>query len=310
MQLFCLLMRVCFFYNGNSVKIFCVQSTLSSAQIEQFLARGFLKIEGAVARDVALEWGARGWNRIGADADDVATWTRERHHLPYENRFSVREHAPAAYEAAAQLAGADWNCPDWDWGDAFIFNLGDKSGAPWQAPADLERGWHSDGDFFQHYLDSPEQALLTIVLWTDVKPYGGATYLACDSVGVMARYLAAHPEGVAPNGFPFLELKNQCHDFEEATGRAGDVFLMHPLLLHSASRNQTRAQRIISNPVSYLKLPMNFNRENPANFSLVERAVLKGLGVEKYNFQPTGSRERIVPQREINERKMKARSVA
>lgn len=138
-----------------------------------------------------------------------------------------------------------------------------------------------------------------------MEPDGGGTFLACDSVGVMARYLADHPAGVAPNDFPFVELKNQCHDYEEATGRAGDVFLMHPLLLHSASRNATRAQRIISNPVSRLQAPMNFNRADASDFSLVERAILGGLGVEKFDFVPIGSREKIVPGRVLEQQKMK-----
>lgn len=144
--------------------MFRVQSFLSSSQIEQFLTRGFIKIEGAVERDVALEWGARGWARVDADPHDVSTWTKSPIHLPSRAPFSVRERAPAAYAAAAELAGAGWNCPDWQWGDGFIFNLGDDSGAPWQSPAEQERDWHCDGDFFRHFLDSPEQALLTIML--------------------------------------------------------------------------------------------------------------------------------------------------
>ena len=48
----------------------------------------------------------------------------------------------------------------------------------------------------------------------------------------------------------------------------------------------------------YLKEPMNFNRADPADFSLVELAVLKGLGVERLDFRPTAPRENIVPERD------------
>ena len=281
-------------WKSSKISFWMKNQILSAAQIEHFLARGFVKIEGAIERDVALNWGARGWARIGYDPDDATTWTKSPHHLPSRASFAVRENAPDADAAAAQLAGADWDNRDWDWGDGFIFNLGDASGARWQTPAQQQKGWHTDGDFFRHYLDSPEQALLTIVLWTDVAPHGGGTFLACDSVPLVARFLADHPAGVAPNDLPFEALKNQCRDFEEATGHAGDVFLMHPFLLHAASRNATRAQRIISNPVSHLSAPMNFNRPNPADFSVVERAILNGLGVEKLDFKPIGSRERGV----------------
>lgn len=276
--------------------------SLSSEQIEHFLRRGFIKIEEALPRDLALEWGARGWARIETDPDDVSTWRQTRHHLPAENFLSVRENAPTVWQATQQLLGADWN-HEWQWGDSFIFNLGDNGSHAWVAPQNLDKGWHKDGDFFRHFLDSPEQALLTIVLWTDVAAQSGGTFLACDSVPIVARYLAEHPEGVAPNDFPFTEMKRQCHDFEEATGRAGDVFLMHPFLLHTASLNQTRNQRIITNPPTSLSAPMNFSRANFADQSVVERAILNGLGVEEYDFKPTTSRQKIVPQRILNNRK-------
>ena len=279
---------------------------LTPAQIEHFLARGFIKIEGAIERDVALRWGATGWARLGYDPNDVSTWAQSKHHLPYQSGFLVRDHAPDMMRAARDLAGPGWNNPDWDWGNGFIFNLGDDSGKEWVAPQDWEVGWHKDGDFFRHFLDSPEQALLTIVLWSDIEPQSGGTFLACDSVPVVARFLAEHPEGIAPGGFPFADMKRQCRDFEEATGRAGDVFLMHPYLLHTASRNWTRHQRIIANPVTRLDAPMKFNRENSADQTPVERAVLRGLGVESYDFTPTHERERIVPQRELDQRKMLA----
>ena len=279
---------------------------LTPAQVEGFLRRGFIKLEGAVERDVALDWGARGWARIGTDPDDVSTWTQTRHHLPRENGFSVSEYAPNVLKAAHDLAATDWNDWEWDWGDGLIFNLGDDSGREWVAPENWDAGWHVDGDFFHHFLDSPEQALLTIVLWTDIEPEAGGTFLACDSVPLVARFLAEHPEGVAPGGFPSLEMKRQCHDFEEATGRAGDVFLMHPFMLHAASRNAKRHQRIISNPPTKLEAPMNFNRTNPADQSVVERAILRGLNVANYDFKPTGSRERIVPQRVLDQRKRQA----
>ena len=49
---------------------------------------------------------------------------------------------------------------------------------------------------------------------------------------------------------------------------------------------------------------MNFNRENPDDFSLVEKAVLKGLGVERLDFKPTRPRERVVPARVARQKKM------
>ncbi|MBW3623343.1 MAG: hypothetical protein KY468_08035 [Armatimonadetes bacterium] len=49
---------------------------------------------------------------------------------------------------------------------------------------------------------------------------------------------------------------------------------------------------------------MYFNRPDPAEFSAVERAVLRGLGVDRLDYRPTGQRERIVPERVRRQQQM------
>ena len=56
------------------------------------------------------------------------------------------------------------------WSDGFIINFGLGADQPWQPPSPEVSGWHKDGDFFRHFLDSPEQGLLTIVVWSDIYP--------------------------------------------------------------------------------------------------------------------------------------------
>jgi hypothetical protein len=58
-------------------------------------------------------------------------------------------------------------------------------------------------------------------------PKGGGTFVAADSVPVVARFLAGHPEGVLPGEFDYAGLIGQCRDFVEMTGQAGDVVLLH-----------------------------------------------------------------------------------
>ena len=66
--------------------------------------------------------------------------------------------------------------------------------------------------------------------------------------------------------------------FFEVTGNVGDVFILHPLMLHSASTNLHRDLRIITNAAVSLKEPFNFNRANPKDYSLVEQKTLRDLG--------------------------------
>ena len=139
--------------------------------------------------------------------------------MPTHQRWDVRAFAPPVWDAVCDLLGGEERIASpYTWGDGLIVNLREGADRPWDPPSPRVKGWHKDGDFFRHFLDSPEQGLLTLVLWTDVLPRGGATFVAADSVPVVARFLAERPEGVLPQEFPRQELIAQCHDFVEATG--------------------------------------------------------------------------------------------
>jgi hypothetical protein len=272
---------------------------LTPDQVAHFLDRGYVVLPQAFSPTVASEWVDRGFTRLGYDRHDPSTWKVPRIHMPQTKAVEVAEFAPNVWEAVCDLlGGADRVAGPYRWGDAFIFNFSNGRDRPWEPPSTKTAGWHKDGDWFRHFLDSPEQGLLSIVCWTDMVHQGGGTLVAPDSIGLMSKFLAAHPEGIHPVKAPWREVIDQCQDFVELTASAGDVVLLHPFMVHAIGQNVLGVERAITNPAVYLKEPMNFNRPDPADFSLVELAVLKGLGVERYDFQPTAPRERIVPERE------------
>lgn len=271
---------------------------LTDEQAEHFLEHGFVTLQGAFDVSAAQEWLDDAWIRFGYDRNDPGSWTEKRIHLSSRSKVDARTFAPAAWRAAMDLVGGEERVEQpWLWGDGFIANLGVGDDRPWQPPSAAVGGWHKDGDFFRHFLDSPEQGLLTFVLWTDMLHKGGGTFVAADSVPVVARFLAGHPEGVLPKQFDYAGLIGQCHDFVEMTGEAGDVVLLHPYTLHATSQNVLGVGRIITNPPLALREPMNFNRPNADDCSLVERAVLRGLGVDRLDFVPAAPRESVVPER-------------
>ena len=112
-----------------------------------------------------------------------------------------------------------------------------------------------------------------------------------DSVRVIARHLYEHPEGVGPRDFDYPALLQQCTRFVELTADFGDYVILHPFMLHASSNNKLRRPRFMTNPPILLKEPMNLNRENPQDFSLLERATLHYLGLERLDFQPQRPRE-------------------
>lgn len=149
--------------------------------------------------------------------------------------------------------------------------------------------------------------------------------IATDGIDLVANYLANHPEGVRPCGQAFvpsnsvaeepkddpgychhLDTIKQCSKFVELTGEVGDVVLLHPLMLHSASKNHLRCPRVITNPPVGLKHPFVFSREGEDDYSLVEKKTLKALGKMRYEFKPTTGRRRIVPARVAAQKQMEA----
>ena len=271
---------------------------LSDEDVESFLTTGMVCIRNAFTSEQGEQWSRDTFVRLGYDPHDPETWAQTRIHMPSLNHRPVKDFSPRAWGAICELCGGEDRIQQpAQWGDSFIVNLGAPEHAEtWQPPTANSPGWHKDGDFFRHFLDSPEQGLLTIILWSDVLPRGGATFVATDSVPVVARFMADKTEGTLPNSFGFKDLIAQCHQFIEATGKTGDVYLMHPYILHASSENALRLPRLITNPPIHLKEPMNFDRPD-GDYSMVERTVLNALGVERFPFTPTVPRERIIPER-------------
>ncbi|KAL4984085.1 hypothetical protein BDW68DRAFT_23763 [Aspergillus falconensis] len=294
------------------------QYTLTESQKDHFLQHGYVVIPNCFTREKALSWTKDVWIRLGYSATDKSTWTSERINMPHHREEAVRTFAPKAWAAICELCGGEDRISEefGNWRDSLIVNLGlrEYEGMESQDPRELDN-WHVDGDFFWHFLDSPEQALLVIPLFSDIEPRGGGTMICPEAMPLIARYLYEHPEGVSPYMVPRSEAQSQnpdvepglsfyksliekCTDFHEMTGKTGDVVLMHPLMLHSASKNILRNPRIITNPPVALKEPFNFDREDPSEYSLVEKKTLLALGRDRLKgWKITTERERIVPAR-------------
>lgn len=132
-----------------------------------------------------------------------------------------------------------------------------------------------------------------------------------------------HPEGVDPRMNPvgiseadryehltfFNQIVQDCspESFHEMTGKVGDVILLHPLMLHSASKNGLRNIRIITNPPVSLLEPFNFDRgTNEEEYNLVELKTIKDLGgMDKLRgWKITGERKEVIPPRVQMQAKM------
>jgi hypothetical protein len=284
-------------------------SVLSKQDIEQFVTRGFVTVHDCFSRELAADLTEKACERLYCKLDDPATWPSGRMRAPETRRIECAEFSPRAWQAACELVGGEERAlRPCTWGDGFIINFGREPEHDYHPPSSTIRAyenWHKDGDFFRHFLDSPEQGLLVVAVFNDIVPQGGGTSIACDSVGHIARFLAQHPEGLLPPELrrPAAEIIGRCTDFVELTGRVGDVVFLHPFMLHTRSLNTLPIARFIINPPVKLQEPMCFDRPDGA-YSPVERGVLRALGVERYSFTPAHPREAVVPERIALEKKL------
>ena len=244
---------------------------LSAAQLEAFGRDGFVTVTDAFPRDVALRCRDALWAKLDRDhgilREDAATWSKAP-----KGRVGLAESfggddlgapwaacwSPKLRSAIDQLCGAGrWVEPGLGWWVLSFPSLGPM--VNWGA----EGTWHVDGSHYTHTLDSPEIGLLPIFLFSDVQKEGGGTALAPGSHRAVARLLArAGDEGI--NGPRLSALARaavgEVHNPVETIGRAGDVLLAHPLLLHARSANlgnagDAGAVRFMCHPAVVLRAP-------------------------------------------------------
>jgi len=253
---------------------------LTPSQIEQFIEEGLVIVRGVTPRDVGLRIQKQLWAKLSPKPDDPSTWTERIVHLQESLKGPDVDAAYTARYVGAvnDLVGKDrWTLQKLlGWWPVTFPGFWEK---PWKPPTG---GWHVDGNFFHHHLNSREQGLLAIHLFSDIGPGDGGTAIILGSHLHAARVLAEHePEGLDASKIcqllqPYAAENH--HRAIEVQGEIGDVALMHPFMLHAFSPNTGTRPRIICNPCQSLNEPMNLRRQNPYDYSPVESAIIRGAG--------------------------------
>ncbi|KZO97766.1 hypothetical protein CALVIDRAFT_545037 [Calocera viscosa TUFC12733] len=254
---------------------------LTQEQRDFFLKHGWLKIPGAINKKYLDEWMKDLWIRLDYKEDDPSTWKEEYVKLPRHREVPAEEFAPDAWKACVELVGGEDRIDpvrERYMGDHFILNHGSEYWTTHDSPPEKTPGWHTDNDWYRQFLDSSGIALTLIHCFTDIEPRAGGTYLCEDGMTGVCKYLYDHPEGLeVPFDQLYTHIKD-CKEFLAVTAKAGDTFITHTYLPHTASKNHLRKPRVITNPHVTLKEPFNFNRPDPSDNSLVEQVILDRLG--------------------------------
>lgn len=284
--------------------------TLSPDDARHFVEKGYVVVHEAFSRTFADAVCQGAWDEMhrehGVDEHDPDTWANpfksRRGMLGYirtkgtDRRLPLKTDAPRAFQGQVDAIGGAERLPaggeSLAWRDAAIGNLGVPGGPGWEPPGPRQPGWHKDGWHFRHFLNSAEQGLVTVPIYSDIRPRSGGTFIATDSIRPVAELLARHPAGLHPDsvqggGYLIPGLIGQCSQFEELTGQAGDMILLHPYMLHRVSVNPSRRPRFIANMALVLAQPMRFHRPPEETYSLAELAVLRALRADSFDFVAT-----------------------
>jgi len=280
---------------------------LSSSDIEDFVENGYVVLRNGF--DPALAAHIREnelWTSLyrmhGIKKEDPSTWP---HHVGMRKVYFASDKLPAEEaDAGVEYVEKDWvnkvlnervlAAIDQLVGGRNRWHV-DRFGLGWWAvswpqpkPDNADWGadgaWHIDGAHFKHKINSAEQALLPIFIFSNIEPEDGGTALAAGSHVAVTKILS-EAEISAPDGIPGSQVSRAAaavpgalDNIIEACGQAGDVVLCHPFLLHARGinygQNGVESVRFISNPCVQFREEMNVGIEaDPEHQSPVERAV-------------------------------------
>ena len=104
--------------------------TLTEADVNHFVEKGHIILQDCFPRELAEEWRAFAFKRLGYDPDDPTTWKEPRIHMPSMNRVLIEDVAPRAWDAICDLLGGEdriispgGNNSKPGWSDGFIINF-------------------------------------------------------------------------------------------------------------------------------------------------------------------------------------------
>lgn len=220
----------------------------SPSELEEYHRNGFVRLEEAFPRQLALQCQDLLWEQLDEDPDDRSTWRRPVVRLGSQQHPAFGEAARSTrwVEAIYEVAGPMADPTPWMGGTfAIRFPVEGDPG---------DDGWHIEGSYMgpdgwwwaNHW--SRDRALLMLVLFSDVGDEDAPTRIRVGShVHIPDALLPYGDEGVNQMQ---LTLPDEVHELPLALARgaAGDVYLCHPFLVHAAQRNRGREPRFIAQP--------------------------------------------------------------
>jgi Phytanoyl-CoA dioxygenase (PhyH) len=261
------------------------EMVLSDAEVESFITDGFVHLRGAFSSEVAAACVAELWELLDEDRADPATWTEPVVRIA----GSFAPAIVAAINTTRLTSAIDQLVGHGRWERRVGYGTFPIRFPSEQDPGDA--GWHIDGSFemgdaappwnYWVNLRSRQRALLVLMLYSDVSIDDAPTRIRVGSHHDIARTLVGFGEA----GAPFIEVsaataKATARPTTAAVGDAGDAYVCHPFLMHSATwPHRGRRPRFMGQPCIYFDPSDDgYHYDRPeADLSPCERAVRAAL---------------------------------
>jgi hypothetical protein len=248
--------------------------------VDTFVRDGFVAVRGAfdeatAAACMQLIWAVLA--RVGISAEDRSTWSPPlvRIGCPDGEPFARAAASPALSAAYDELIGASrWTRPAGVGGTVPVrFPSEDYPG---EAGYHIEGNWWGGEEYWTN-VRSKGRGLLALFLFSDVDPDDAPTRLIMGSHLFVPAVLGPAGEAGLPGGDVPARLQPSvlCRRAADATGRAGDVYLCHPFIVHTATwPHRGTEPRMMAQPA--IAVPDGFAIDG-SDASPVARAITDGL---------------------------------
>lgn len=254
---------------------------LSRTEIANFERDGFVRVPDAIPRAIVERCVDVIWECLaprGISRADPATWSAPviRIDCPEGGPFVDAGTTRPLWEAYDQLIGPDTWWKREGIGGTIPVRFPHRDDHP---AGERDAAWHIEASYSdgRTNIRSRDRGLLVLFLFTDVGPQDAPTRIRVGSHIDAARVLApAGDDGLAGNSARLTEQASVDRPVTHATGRAGDVYLCHPFLVHAASwPHRGITPRIIAQPGVLLLQP--FRLVPGSGVYPVERAIINAI---------------------------------
>jgi hypothetical protein len=245
--------------------------------LDAFARDGYVAIRGAFAADTAAACREAIWASLTAERgvrpDDPARWPGlAQISCPDGEPFAVAGTSPALLTAYDELIGPGrwWRRPGVGGAVVVRFPSQDRGNAGYH----VEGSYEGPGGYWVN-VRSKARGLLALFLFSDVGIDDAPTRLVCGSHVYVPEFLAPFGEDGTPADREFWRPSVLCRPMAHATGHAGDVFLCHPFLVHTATwPHWGSTPRMIAQPGVYVEDGFSLDGSDP---SPVAKAIVAGL---------------------------------